>query len=428
MPLPVSTADPTTALPRKTAWKQSAVGLALVASFLYFVVRGPLRAIHSGSDFRHYFFIALRTFARGGDPYRLDQLLATAGDVSPVHRQVLQYANNAVIVYPPPFFVMAPLGLLPVDPARWLWLATQCIAFAALLWCASRFVSGDWSSLQKRLFVAGGLCLAPIHTGLSSGSTGPLFASLTVVFLLCLRNGWTAAAGLILGALMIKPTFGIPAAALALILAEWRVVALGSAAGSAASLPMFWRLGVRESLTEFLHSVALQAAPGMPADETRWNPQHYQLVNLRSWANSLLEPVWADTLTMIALGLLIYALFQFRRQAGPNGPAFYWTLAACFICLAGYHRFYDAAVVALPLATAFDLYQRRSRWTWVWAAALAPFAVPGATFLHLKLGPLAHAPLIEPFLIRHDTLALMMLAACSLIGLSRRAAAAEALS
>ena len=407
---------------RATArWKQIAVALALVAGAIYFIARGPVRAVQGGSvDFRYYFYVAQRTFAQGGNPYRMHDLLATAAGVSEGHRQFLQAVDNPVIIYPPSFFVIAPMGLLPVKLAVWLWILAQCIAFAALLRWASQFAATAWTPCQRGLFVACGLCLAPVHTGIAGGSTGPLFTSLAVALFLSLQKNSTGWAGLILGLLMIKPTFGIPAAVVASILARWRVLALGFAVWWLTSLPMFWRFGIRESLSGFLNSVLLQAAPGGPANETLQNPAHYSLLNLRAWWHSILGPVYAEVSTVVVLMLMLYALLRFRRQSHAAGSAPYWTLAGCFICLATYHRSYDAAIVAVPLAAAFDLYRLGGPYFWTWVTALVPFAVPGGTFLHLKLGVLSHRfPLLELLLVRHQTVALIILATLAVVGLRR---------
>ncbi len=399
--------------------KLMAFALALAASGAYFAVRGPLAALRDGSvDFQYYFFIAQRTFVLGGNPYRIEDVLATAEAVSDKHRQFLLGADNPIVIYPPGFFAIAPIGLLPVEAAVWLWVLAQCIASAALLWWASQLASTTWTPWQHRLFVICGLCLAPVHTGIAGGSTGPLFTSLAVALFLCLRRNLSGRAGVIMGLLMIKPTFGVPAAVMTAVLSRWRVLALGFAAWLLTSLPMFWRFGIRESLSAFLSSVRLQAAPGGPANETLQNPAHYSLLNLRSWWHSIAGSPWAEVLTVMVLAGILYALFRFRRRADAAGPVFYWTLAGCFICLAAYHRSYDAAVLAVALAAAFDLYGRNSPYFWAWAVALVPFAMPGGTFLHLSLAAVAHRfPLLELLVVRHQTVALLLLAALAVVEL-----------
>ena len=164
----------------------------------------------------------------------------------------------------------------------------------------------------------------------------------------------------------------------------------------------------------------LEAAPAGPANETLQNPVHYSVVNLRAWLSSILGPVSAAVLAAVILALMIYALFQYRHQAHGAGSVLYWTLAGCFICLAAYHRSYDAAIVAVPLAAAFDLRARGGSFFWAWVVALLPFAVPGGTVLHLRLGAVSHRfPLLELLLIRHQTVALIALAALAAAGLRR---------
>ena len=135
---------------------------------------------------------------------------------------------------------------------------------------------------------------------------------------------------------------------------------------------------------------------------------------------TLAGPRWTNLLTGAGVTVLVYALFRFRRQTEGKGAAFYWTLASCFICLAMYYCFYDASLMAVALAAAFDLYRRRNRAAWLWAAALAPLAVPGSTLPHAALRARTHdLPLVEPLLIRHDAIALMVLASMAIAGISR---------
>ncbi|MBI3696256.1 MAG: DUF2029 domain-containing protein [Acidobacteria bacterium] len=415
-------------------WKRVTLGLALALAAVYFLARGPWRAVPNGSldfslDFRGYFYIALRTFACGGDPYQPTDLLATAGALSAFRRDSLRDFNRAAFVYPPGSLIFAPIGLLPLREALWVWLLLQCAGFAGLLYWSRQLCSATWTSLEWGAFLACALALAPVHTSLHVGNMAPLTAALTAALFLCLQRNSAGWGGLALGLLMIKPTFGIPGAVLALILARWRLLAVGTLVSVLAAVPAFWRLGIRHTLLSLLRNLPAQTGPGMPGDESFSNPAHFHLLNLRSWFHGLVGPGWAELLTGCVLAGLLYALFRFRRP-GPGLPtavnwAFYWTLASCFICLALYHRFYDAALLAVPLATAVDLAHHRSPWVWAWAAALAPFAVPGTTFLHLKLGDVAHrVPLVEFLLVRHETLAILLLACLAIAALHRQPAMA----
>ena len=407
----------------RTSMSLRQVGLAAVLALagIYFLVRGPFRAVAlpDGSiDFQYCFYVAFRTFAQGGSPYRAEDMLATAQAISARHHYLLLHFYKGAIIYPPGFFVFAPIGLMSLRPALWLWLLIECGAFGALLWWASQLFSTSWTRPQKAAFLACGLSLAPPHTNLAVGNTGILFAALTAALFLALQRKSAGWGGFALGLLMMKPTFGIPAAALVAIWGQWRLLVVGGLVSMLTSLPVLWRLGVRETVAGLVRNLSLHTTPGMPNDETLSNPFHYQFLNLRSWAYGLVGGGWAELLTVLALLALLYALFRFRRQRHGIGPTLYWTLASMFICLAMYHCFYDATLLVIPLAAAFDLYNRRSGWVYGWGAALAPFAVPGTTFLHLKLSNQAHrTPLIEAFIVRHETVALIVLAGLAVAGL-----------
>ena len=90
---------------RLTPW----VALALAGS--YFLIRGPLRALRGGVfDFGASFYIALRTFALGGNPYRLEDVTVTAAGVSEKLAWFFRVQPNSVLAYPPGFFAFYPLA------------------------------------------------------------------------------------------------------------------------------------------------------------------------------------------------------------------------------------------------------------------------------------------------------------------------------
>ncbi len=391
-----------------------AVALALALAAAYFYFRGPRRALAEpdGSiDFQYCFYIAFRTFALGGNPYQPEQMLQTAGAISGRHADIMRSFYKGAILYPPGFFLLAPLGLLPLRTAVWLWLLLQCASFAALLWWAWRLCPKPAAGgLQKLVFLTCGLSLAPVHTSLAVGNTGALSAALAAGLFYALTRNCTGWAGVALGLLMSKPTFGIPAAILVALWGRWRVLAVGAAVSAAASAPVFYRLGLLQTVADWRRNLAVHTAAGMPNDGTPANPFHYQFLNLQSWWYTLAGPGWAEAWTVLVVAFLLWVLFRFRKDVQDNAAS-YWTLAAVFLLLSMYHVFYDAALLVVPVAALFHWHGRRPRYAWGAAVLLAPFAAPGTTLLHLKLESLAHrVPLVEAIVVRHQVVALLLLA------------------
>lgn len=390
--------------------RRSAAAVGLCLSATYFWVRGLARGLGptGGYDFLNYFHIGLRTFAHGGNPYLLRDLSASG----------IGWHFNFAMAYPPAFFALAPIGLLSPRTAALLWLLLGCMAFAAILWSSKEQFTTPWTAEQGIFFLICALCLAPVHTDLQLGNMGTLCSAFLAGLFFCLQRNLTISAGILLGVLMIKPTFGCPAALIVLALGNIRSFLAGVGVCAAISMPIFARLGPQEALSGPLRNMALQVRPGMTNDESLLNPNHYQMIGLRSWLFGFAGPRWADLLTTMGVGLMLYCLFRFRKKATGSGAGFYWTLASVFVLLAFYHRFYDAGLLLVPIAATFDLYRRNNRFWWPCAAALVPFAAPGTMWLHVKLGDAADRyTLLEALLIRHETLALLLLAAVSIVGL-----------
>lgn len=398
----------------KARSRRVALALTLALAAGYFYLRGPRRALQPGgsADFQYIFYIGLRTFALGGNPYEAGDMLGTAQSISRRYAYIVQKGYGAGSPYPPGFFVLlAPLGLLPLRAAVWCWLFLQGVSFAALLWWAwNLHAQADAGGAKKLLFLACGLALAPVHTSLAVGNTGTPFAALTTgLFYAILRNrtGW---GGLALGLLMSKPTFGIPAAMVVALCGRGRVLAVGAAVCAASWAPVCFRLGLLQTVVGWRRNVAAITVTGKQADATFANPVHYQLLNIQSWWYTFTGPGWAEVGSLLVLAFLLGGLYRFRREIEGHG-GIYWTLATVFLLLSMYHRFYDAALLAVPLAALFHLHRCQPWYTRAAAVSLAPFAVPGATFLHLKLESVAHRfPLVEAVVVRHDVVALLLLA------------------
>ncbi len=348
---------------------------------------------------------ALRLYAQGANPYQQD-------------------VNW--VPYPPGLFVLAPLGLLSRQAAERVWTVLDVGALGLLLWSGAGLFPGLRTPAQWRWFLAGALSLAPIHTALTNGNSSLEFGAVAIALFRLLQRGDRPAAGLLLGILLMKPNFGLPAAVVTLILARWRTLLLAAVVAGLTSLPMFWRLGVRTSLAGFLHFAGAVSSQGML--DTTDNPYHHVVLDLRGWLFPLFGPGWTEALTVLGLGAILVALIRYRALALPAqagmplspAPAFFWTLVACFTCLTFYHRFYDAVLLVVALAAGLYLNRIGRRAGWSWWLVLGVFAVPGAAWLHRSLADLVHRYLVlESLLVRHDTIAIMVLAGLSMAGLRR---------
>ncbi len=167
-----------------------------VGAALYFVVRGPWRAIADSGDFL-IVFSAARNWIHGTNPYLPADLAASAQAAGASVNEA--YFVTSPSVYLPsalPFF--APLALLPWAVAKVLWLAGLLVL---TLWNIAAFarMAKEWA-LPIASFL---LAFAPLHTGLGKGQPAVFVCGL--VFLSLFTTD-ADIAGLLLGiAVCIKP-------------------------------------------------------------------------------------------------------------------------------------------------------------------------------------------------------------------------------
>jgi Glycosyltransferase family 87 len=265
----------------------------------------------------------------------------------PVYREL----PNAV--HPPATYVLLwpMLGWLDVAPARWLWAVTTGVALTALVYVVVRESRAD-SSLE-RAFVA--LIPCSIYaTGAAIGN-GQLIVHLLPMMLVGLlmlhrrrreRQPHLLASALIL-ATLVKPTISVPFLWLVLFVPRFPGPVLLVALGYCV-LTLFAISFQDSTLTALLHdwhtrssSVAVAAGQG-------------NVANLHVWLGSLGLKEWILP-TSLAL-LLALGLWSYRHR-----HVDIWILMGVTAYVARlwtYHRWYDDALILLPMVTLFRIAKR----------------------------------------------------------------------
>jgi hypothetical protein len=387
---------------------------------VYFLIRGPIRAFQPGgsADFQ-FVHNAQKTFDAGGNPYLREDMLDQARD-SPLHGFLRHYLNGTLLYTPGFLFVFYPMGLVAVESAGSIWIALQLAAFGALVYLGARLVGLDQSG--RLLLLVAALFLAPVHTSISHGQPGIFFCVLTVGLFCYLKQHREVAAALALGFLMIKPSFGAPAAWIALVRGGWRVPALGAVVALITWLPFLSRYGVVDGSQYYLTAIRDVQNPGGDADDSRRNPLRFDLINLRSWLHSWNGPrLLTEGLNGLLLLLMVWALYRFRGSIEhESGAPYYWTLASVFVCLAVYHRFYDATVLIVAVAAAIKLWGIHRGAALTLGLLLLPFAAPGTAYLHQELDPGGTSEFwFEALVIRHQPALILLGGLLSVFMLSR---------
>lgn len=372
----------------KNRWVWRILFLAVI---LYFVARGPWRAIHDSGDFA-IVFSAARCWLHGMNPYAPADLAVAAQSaglpVTPAY-----FVTNPSLYFPPAFVLLSPLALLPWTIAKALWLACLLALSAWSIVVLARMAKGWELALASFL-----LAFAPLHTGLAKGQP-----SVLVCGLICLGmfTPQPYAAGLLLGlAACIKPQLAIGFLLLAVGLRQYRKVLMACAVGLAATgvgLAFIVPGWFPQPASNLRDSVG--GSSGLnPSNPTSW----YQLVNL----HNILIPRALDG---TPVEIMVYAIVILTTAFAVVRSTDYWmavALIASATPLVGYHRFYEAQILWLAIPAMLLL--RNSRVSLYLWACYAVFLIPGQTMAALWLGTRTDG-LWPWLLLRHETLAILLL-------------------
>jgi hypothetical protein len=377
--------------PSMSVWRQNRWlwRIVFVAAILYFLARGPWRAIYDSGDFL-LVFTAARCWLHGMNPYSANDLAVTA-QAAGLHVTAQHFITSPSVYMPSAFALLAPLALLPWNIAQTLWLACLVALSAWSIVLLARMAKG-WELAAGSFLLA----FAPLHTGLNKGQP-----SVLVCALICLSifTPQPYAAGLILGlAAALKPQLALGFLLLALGYREYRKVITACVFGLVAIgvALIFMAPGWFPLLTSNLWETTGGSFGLSAPTPASW----YQLVNIhilipRALYGTPLEVIFYAIIVLIT----VFAAWQVSD---------YWmaaTLIASATVLIGYHRFYDAEILWFGVPAM--LFVRDKRFSLCLLAGYAVLLVPGQTMTALWLGTRSDNPW-SWLLLRQDTLAILL--------------------
>jgi hypothetical protein len=283
-------------------------------------------------------------------------------------------------LHPPPVAVLAvPLGALEPRRVYLVITASSLVALGLALWALRRLAAKPG---EHDVVALGVLASAPWAIALVLGQPLPLALAAWLSGFWAWQRERPLLAGIVFGALLLKPPLALAPLLAAVVRGERRVLA-GLALGGVAWIALALPLGVA-AWSEWL--AALGRVLGA-LDEGRmllWK-QHTWLAFLRS----VLPPAVAR-IAWIAIALPVGALvLREVRRVDSSMLRRASLLALATVALAPYAYFYDALLLAIPAAS---LWLERERWTRRWhaaltAAALGTFAWQHVGFFGLQRGP-----------------------------------------
>jgi len=343
----------------------------------------------------------------------------------------LDFDDVRTHISPPPggLVVLAPVAALPWRAAKIAWLAILLISFAATVWAlaaTSDFRRGDVRTL---VFIAACLALAPFHTGFASGNTSIFVIGLCAIAIWAARQDRDVAAGILFGiACAVKPQLGAFLVLYYLVQRRWKL--FGTAVGCTAVLNLvavaYLELRGAPWVQDYLNNIRGFVTSNHIDDFTTENPGRFTLINLQVPFFSITGSSSSANLlafTVAALLVFVWIYWVIRRNGQPELLALGAISAVALLPV--YHRFYDGALLTVPLcwciASAIGPAQSVARTALL---LTTPFLVPGAAFLQrLALRGTVPDPMTRSWwwncvVMPHETWTLVLLFLVLLYGMS----------
>jgi len=282
---------------------------------------------------------------------------------------------------------MAPVAALPWRVAKITWLAIlliSCGATVSALACTSGF---RWNELRTLAFVAAGLALAPFQTGIASGNTSILVIGMCAVAIWAARQDHDVSAGVLFGlACAMKPQLGAFLVLYYLVRRRWKLFGIAVACTTMLNIVAALYLQFRGAswVQDYVHNARGFVTSNHIDDFTTENPSRFTLINLQVPFFSITgHASSANLLAFAVVGLLVCMwIYSLSRRSEQPPELLSLSAISALAMLPVYHRFYDAALLTVPLcwciANAVGPAKKIAR---ISLLLMTPFLVPGAALL-----------------------------------------------
>ena len=330
---------------------RAAAIVGLLVATVYVAWRGVWRGLLESGDLAVGFSSAL-AWLHGGDPYDVSELqrqLEAAGGAGLTVTQ-LELLRNVYVPATIPMFI--PLTPLSWPDARIVWVTLNLVATLVVALGMTRLMGWRPTSTRAIAFVAFILALAPVHATMASGQTTLVAAAFLVAALLAERSGSPRAAGLFLGlATAFKLQVALPFAAYYLLRRRWTLVAAAGLAFGAISLLSIVRMSAAGVawLDGWAANLTHLSRPGGLNDPSLLNPDRHSLIDLEYVFQSIVPNApGLGPLALVLTGMAALALVRWTDESQSSWIAM--SGIAVLSLLAVYHRYYDAVLLAIPVA------------------------------------------------------------------------------
>jgi hypothetical protein len=317
--------------------------------------------------------------------------------------------------------LLTPFTLLPWNFAYGVWLGMNLVLFAVLLWAMADLAGLSYRESPAIFLVAAVLSLAPFHTGIVTANVTVVAVELSVIAIWVARRHHDILTALLLAlATALKPQIGFWFLLYYFLRRRWLIC--GVAAGVLACLTVLGlsrlELGHTPWLSNYPNDNHILLESGVLGNFTAINPTRFGLINLQVALYPLLGDVQITNAVSMAIGaiLVMVWLVAMIRTGRPDDREFLDLSAIAVISvLPVYHRFYDAALLVLPLCCAVVLFRKARIFASLSLLLMLAFLVPGGTLLETMqleghIPPtLAHRWWWESFVMAHQVWLLLLL-------------------
>jgi hypothetical protein len=373
--------------------------LALIlAAGAEFVVRGPIRAVQSSTQFNDFLspYVQADAWTRGLDPYSPRTLLrlwpAQAAQLLFVPREV---ADGSIIAkrgiptaYPITSLVLiAPLSWLPWKLAYALWFAINLTLFGIMLSVVVALAGFSYRDTRGGLLIALVLALAPFHTGFVTGNVALAAVELGVIAVWTARQRYDLTTAVLLAVSAgLKPQIGLCFLLYYLVRRRWRIFA-----GATVLLALFAAVGLLRLqvshtpwVGNYLNDNHVLLESGILANFTTVNPMRFGLLNLQVILYSMVGSVSLANRVAQLIGatfLAAWLVVVWKRNSQDELDLLDLSAIVIASLLPVYHRFYDAVLLVLPLCWVFVSFRKARVFGILTLLLMVPFLIPGGTLL-----------------------------------------------
>lgn len=363
-----------------------------------FIVRGPVRFLlipNNWNDLSQN-YTASKLWLKGLSPSDPRNFVALWRQETRSHLELTDIRTHLA----PPLgglVVMAPIAAFPFRVAKILWLIVLLISFAASVWALLLVGEFRRDEVRTLAFVAACFALAPFQTGIASGNASIFVIALCAAAILAAVRNRDIAAGFLFGvACSLKPQIGAFLVLYYLVRRRWRLfgTAVGTTTGLTVAAALYLQFRGASWFQDYLHNARGFVTANHIDDFSSANPSRFTLINLQVPFFSIAgQSSSANLLAFTVAGLLLCAwLYWVARGPQPEFELLALASISVLALLPVYHRFYDAALLILPLCWCMTASAGRSKMiVKIVLLLMAVFLVPGAAFLQeLVIG--GHVP------------------------------------